>query len=95
MKKIRLISLNEAKKLAMDKNYIVVDLRGREDYEKGHIENAICIESATLDNIKSFNRKDLIWILYCYRGSFSFQLAGEMAKEGYIVMAVVGGYKSI
>jgi rhodanese-related sulfurtransferase len=77
----------------MDENYIVVDLCNREDYDNGHIENAICIEDATLDDIMKYDRKDLIWVLYCYRGSLSFQLANEMAKVGYKVMAVVGGYK--
>ena len=72
---------------------IVVDLRSEKDFLSSHIENAINIPAATLKEINSFDRKKYRWVLYCKRGSYSFKLASEMANNGYIVIAVVGGYK--
>lgn len=41
MKKFDMISLEEAGKMAIEEDCIVVDLRGRKDYDASHIENAI------------------------------------------------------
>ena len=95
MNKFEIISLGEARKLAQQPGYLVVDLRSRMEYDDSHIENAINIENADINKINSFHRKDLIWVLYCKRGSLSFRLASEMKAGGYKVMAVVGGYKRL
>lgn len=93
MNKFDLVSIDTARKRAMEKGYIVVDLRSRSEFDKGHIENAINIPEGDIRKIDSFGRKGDIWILYCRRGSLSFRLASEMANQGYKVMAVVGGYR--
>lgn len=95
MKKFDMISLEEAGKMAIEEDCIVVDLRRRKDYDVSHIENAINLPNASLKEIEEFNKKDKIWILYCKRGSLSFKLANEMNKVGYKVKAVVGGFKKI
>ena len=95
MNKFEIISLSEARNLAQQLGYIVVDLRSRKEYDDSHIENAINIENADLNKINRFDRRDLIWVLYCKRGSSSFRLASEMADDGYKVMAVVGGFKRL
>lgn len=93
MNKFELISLDKAKSLVLEPGYIAVDLRSRNEYDAGHIENAINIEDGTIDDIAKFNRRDLTWILYCRRGSWSFRLASDMSLNGYKVMAVVGGFR--
>ena len=93
MNRFDLVSIDTARKRAMEKGYIVVDLRSRSELDKGHIENAINIPEGDIRKIDSFGRKGDIWILYCRRGSLSFRLASEMANQGYKVMAVVGGYR--
>ena len=93
MNRFDLVSIDTARKRAMEKGYIVVDLRSRSEFDKGHNENAINIPEGDIRKIDSFGRKGDIWILYCRRGSLSFRLASEMANQGYKVMAVVGGYK--
>ena len=87
--------LKEIEKISNEEDCIVVDLRGRKDYDVSHIENAINLPNASLKEIEEFNKKDKIWILYCKRGSLSFKLANEMNKVGYKVKAVVGGFKKI
>lgn len=93
MNRFDLVSIDTARKRAMENGYIVVDLRSRSEFDKGHIENAINIPEGDIRKIDSFGRKGDIWILYCRRGSLSFRLASEMANQGYKVMAVVGGYR--
>ena len=93
MNRFDLVSIDTARKRAMEKGYIVVDLRSRSEFDKEHIENAINIPEGDFRKIDSFGRKGDIWILYCRRGSLSFRLASEMANQGYKVMAVVGGYR--
>ena len=93
MNRFDLVSIDTARKRAMEKGYIVVDLRSRSEFDKGHIENAINIPEGDIRKIDSFGRKGDIWILYCRRGSLSVRLASEMANQGYKVMAVVGGYR--
>ena len=87
--------LKEIEKISNEEDCIVVDLRGRKDYDVSHIENAINLPNASLKEIEEFDKKDKIWILYCKRGSLSFKLANEMNKVGYKVKAVVGGFKKI
>ncbi len=91
--KFSFISMEEARRLALDNGYIVVDLRGSQEYYKSHIENAINIPSADVSQILEFGKKDHTWILYCRRGSFSFKLASELSDYGYKALAVVGGYR--
>ena len=93
MNRFDLVSIDTARKRAMEKGYIVVDLRSRSEFDKGHIENAINIPEGDIRKIDSFGRKGDIWILYCRRGRLSIRLASEMANQGYKVMAVVGGYR--
>lgn len=90
-----MISLEEAGKIATNEDCIIVDLRGRRDYDISHIENAINVPNASLKDIDEFNKKDKMWILYCKRGSLSFKLANEMNKAGYKVKAVVGGFREL
>ena len=52
MKKFDMISLEEAGKMAIEEDCIVVDLRGRKDYDVSHIENAINLPNASLKEIE-------------------------------------------
>ena len=50
MKKFDMISLEEAGKMAIEEDCIVVDLRGRKDYDVSHIENAKLVWSKIHSN---------------------------------------------
>ena len=80
MKKFDMISLEEAGKMAIEEDCIVVDLRGRKDYDVSHIENAINLPNASLKEIEEFDKKDKIWILYCKRGE-RYCLGGNWADQ--------------
>lgn len=93
MGRFNFISIEEARKLALEREYIVVDLRSPEEYYRSHIENAINLPSADIRRILAFGKEDYTWILYCRRGSYSFKLASELSDNGYKALAVVGGYR--
>ena len=67
MNKFDLISIEKAKQLAMENEYIVVDLRSRSEFDKSHIENAINIPDGDIEKINRCGRKVKIRILYCRR----------------------------
>lgn len=93
MNNFEMITIDEARKYSQIHGYIIADLRKEEDYSRGHIENAINIPNANVEQINKYRKKQYVWILYCNRGSLSFKLAKEMSDEGYTVLAVVGGYR--
>lgn len=93
MGKFNFISIEEAKRLALEQEYIVVDLRSPEEYYQSHIENAVNLPSANINKILEFGKEEYIWVLYCRRGSLSFKLASELSDRGYKTLAVVGGYR--
>lgn len=73
----------------------IFDVRKKEDYEKGHIENAISVPAAEVkDNLDKFS-KEKVNILYCYNQQ-CHAAAGSavvLAENGYPVMELSGGSK--
>lgn len=74
-----------------NKDCIIVDLRTKEEYEKGHIPKAINIpyEVFTEDKTKLKGYHEVV--LYCDRGNTSLLAARELAKLGYEVKNIYGG----
>ena len=82
----------------MDKyNVILIDLRDKEDFEQEHIPGAVWADWEKLDKtiehlIMTYNR-DAEWIiLYCDRGNISLLVARDLARQGYPVISLNGGY---
>lgn len=74
---------------------IIIDLRTYEEYDRGHIENAVNIDyygTGFEDKIKSLE-KNLPYLIYCQSGNRSSQ-ALKMFKEQHIieVYELIGGY---
>ena len=63
MNRFDLVSIDTARKRAMEKGYIVVDLRSRSEFDKGHIENAINIPEGDIRKIDSFGRRHMDFVL--------------------------------
>lgn len=88
MGKFQIVDGMKAKEMADSGDYLVVDLRERELYDLYHLNNAISLPEATMEEIEQLNRRDAQWLLYCERGNLSFRLASKMVKKGYRVYAV-------
>ena len=71
------------------KDCMIIDLRDAGDYWQSHILGAYHLPYERLKS--TFLRKDILYVLYCERGSASLAAAKELAEKGYQVKSVVGG----
>jgi len=73
---------------------LIIDLRSREDYLKGHIPSAVNIPYDNLkDELTALKRKKLL-ILYCDRGNISLMAARDLMKYGCKVKSMYGGIRA-
>lgn len=85
----------DIERLRAEKRAILIDIRSREAYRKGHWQGAINYpEEEVLDYTRVLLRKRPI-ILYCQHGGSSMQLARTLGRNGYDVGTVVGGYEAM
>ena len=91
---IRYVSMYEIKDI-MNENtdYIILDVRTIEEYNEGHIPNAICIPNETIDEsvITHLPRKDQLILIYCRSGNRSKQAAAKLSNLGYTNLVEFGG----
>ena len=74
-------------------NYIILDVRTVEEYNEGHIPNAICIPNETIDDsiiTQLPNKKQLI-LIYCRSGNRSKQATEKLKNLGYTNLIEFGG----
>ena len=87
------ITSDEAKNIMLTEKPIVVDVRSLEEYNEGHIPNAISIPLETIENeaeTKLKNKDDLI-LVYCRSGRRSREAALRLIKKGYTNVIDFGG----
>ena len=87
------ITLDEAKKMMETQKVIVVDVRTLEEYNEGHIPNAISVPLETIENeaeTKLKNKDDLI-LVYCRSGRRSREAALKLIEKGYTNVIDFGG----
>ncbi len=92
--KITYSSMDEIQEV-MEQNtdYIILDVRTLEEYNEGHIPNAICIPNETIDDTittKLPNKAQLI-LIYCRSGNRSKQAALKLLQLGYTNLVEFGG----
>ena len=89
------ITSDEAKNIMLTEKPIVVDVRSLEEYNEGHIPNAISIPLETIENeaeTKLKNKDDLI-LVYCRSGRRSREAALKLIEKGYTNVIDFGGIK--
>ena len=89
------ITSDEAKKMMETQKVIVVDVRTLEEYNEGHIPNAISVPLETIENeaeAKLKNKDDLI-LVYCRSGRRSREAALKLIEKGYANVIDFGGIK--
>mgnify|MGYP000132816859 FL=1 len=87
------ITSDEAKNIMLTEKPIVVDVRSLEEYNEGHIPNAISVPLETIENeaeTKLKNKDDLI-LVYCRSGRRSREAALRLIKKGYTNVIDFGG----
>ena len=89
------ITSDEAKNIMLTEKPIVVDVRSLEEYNEGHIPNAISVPLETIENeaeAKLKNKDDLI-LVYCRSGRRSREAALKLIEKGYTNVIDFGGIK--
>ena len=82
-------------RLRMDKRAILIDMRPRDSYRRGHWEGAINYPEEEVSDYRQVLGKNRMIILYCEHGGSSMQQARFLGKNGYMVGTVVGGYDAM
>lgn len=79
-----------------ESGYIILDVRTKEEFEEGHIKNAINIPNETIGDSepKELRDKDQIILVYCRSGNRSKQASKKLAKLGYTNIYEFGGINS-
>ncbi len=93
---IQKISVDEfEKKLTELKDFQLVDVRTPEEYQKGHLKNAMLINSGGSEfknQVAALDKKKPV-LVYCLSGGRSNSVAEILAKEGFTeVYDMQGGY---
>ena len=96
-KNIPLIDYNSAKKIFEDNSKIFIDARHKEEFDKGHIEDAISlpqqsVEKALPEFLQKYNL-EFPFVVYCggLDCSASVQLANLLYDRGYRNLEVYAG----
>lgn len=91
---IQYVSMNEIKTIMKEnENYIILDVRTIEEYNEGHIPNAICIPNETIDEsiIEQLPDKEQLILIYCRSGNRSKQATQKLQNLGYTNLIEFGG----
>ena len=87
------ITAEEAKKMMDDEEILVVDVRTKEEFQEGHVENAINIPLDVIgEEISTVlsSQEDPV-LLYCRSGNRSGQAAKILVDLGYLKVYDFGG----
>lgn len=91
---IKNVSMDEIVNIMNEnQNYIILDVRTVEEYNDGHIPNAICIPNETIseDVINKLPNKEQLLLIYCRSGNRSKQAANKLQELGYTKLVEFGG----
>ncbi|MEG0541046.1 MAG: rhodanese-like domain-containing protein [Angelakisella sp.] len=89
-----MITAEEAKKM-MDgeSDYIILDVRTKEEFDEGHINNAVLIPDSEIKQRAEAElpQKDQLILVYCRSGRRSAAAAEELVSMGYTNVKDFGG----
>ncbi len=78
---------------AVAENAIIIDVRSREEFRRGHIPMAINVTLSEIQNGKINFPRGRTLIFYCDSGASSIKAARILAEFGYRTMNAVGGIR--
>ena len=75
---------------------IILDVRDKEDYEKGHILDAISMPRAEMDDRVDEFSKEKLYIVYCYNQQCHLGACAcrFLSVNGFHAMLLEGGFKT-
>jgi len=95
-------SLEQVMQAVKDKKAVVVDVREKSEWDRGHLKNAKLLPlsglkkgSITVDEIKKTVPKEVILYVHCGSGYRCLEAAPLLRKAGYDVRPLAAGYKDL
>ena len=87
------ISAEEAHEMMTSQEVVVVDVRTREEYESGHIENAVLVPNESIggEMPEALPDKEATLLVYCRSGRRSKDAAQKLLALGYQSVYDFGG----
>lgn len=87
------ISAEEAKKIIDSEDVIVLDVRTQEEYNEGHIVNAVLLPVNDIADkaLETLPNKDAKILVYCRSGNRSATASKQLIKMGYTNVYDFGG----
>jgi len=86
------ITLSDAKTL-IESGVTIADIRDEASYQSGHLNDAILLNEANLNDFIQHNDFDKPILVYCYHGHSSQHAADFLVKQGFDeVYSLLGGY---
>ena len=86
------ISAEDAKKMMETQTVIIVDVRTLDEYNEGHIENAILITNEDIEGApRELPDKDATILVYCRSGKRSKEASDKLVELGYTHIYDFGG----
>ncbi|MDC0092701.1 thiosulfate sulfurtransferase GlpE [Alphaproteobacteria bacterium] len=87
------ISIEDAKTILNKDNLTIIDIRDRNSFSNGHIDNAIHVEDLDIDNFLKDKNKNETILIYCYHGNSSKSAADFFVQHGFEkVLSMDEGY---
>lgn len=79
--------------MAQDDGHIIVDVRRKDEFDAGHIPEAICIPNESIDTVPPEELPDMeqVILVYCRSGRRSKEAAQKLADMGYWNVYEFGG----
>ncbi len=93
----RQISQEEAKEMMDTQEVIILDVREQEEYDSGHIPDAVLLPVGTIDEDTAaavIPEKDSTVLVYCRSGNRSKTASAALAELGYTEIYEFGGIKT-
>lgn len=95
--RFQIISCEMLEQYLKRNDILLIDLRSREDYDKEHIPNAVWADWETLEEtipsfLSALSFQPTWIILYCDHGNTSLLTARDLARNGYPVISLNGGF---
>ena len=90
----RSVSQTEAMEMmAREADYVIPDVRTREEFAERRIEGAVCVPNETItgEPIPQLPDKDQLIFVYCRSGNRSRQASEKLAAMGYTDIVEIGG----
>lgn len=89
-----MLSINISDLLKLN-NPNIIDIRGVDAYNIGHIPNSRNIPSYNLlSNPSLYLNKGQKYFIYCSKGYTSIEVCGKLLNMGYNVININGGYNA-